>query len=92
MLYFFILGVLLLIAIGALLTAASSTDRDAQFASKLVTVLAFVFIIPVTLWSCFHTIDYGHVGLVKTFGAITGQTGSGLVFTAPWQDVDFSSH
>lgn len=34
-----------------------------------------------------HQVSNGHVGLVYTFGRITGQTTDGLVFTAPWQDV-----
>jgi hypothetical protein len=40
--------------------------------------------------SSFHQVRNGHVGLVYTFGAITGQRGDGhggFVLTAPWQEV-----
>ena len=34
-----------------------------------------------------HIVPAGNVGVVYTFGDITGQTDSGLVITFPWQDV-----
>lgn len=39
----------------------------------------------VTISASVHSVDAGHVGVVKTFGAITGQTGEGLVLTFPFQ-------
>lgn len=46
-----------------------------------------VLLIAVSIWSMFHQVPAGHVGLVYTFGAITGQRGEGLQWVAPWQDV-----
>lgn len=40
-----------------------------------------------TLVSSIKIIDAGHVGVVKTFGEITGQVGDGPTFVAPWSDV-----
>ncbi len=41
-----------------------------------------------TAFFSFHTVAAGHAGIVKQFGDIVGQTGSGLVTTAPWQSLD----
>ena len=38
-----------------------------------------------------HQIPAGHVGVVYTFGDITGQLGEGLQVTAPWQSVKVAS-
>jgi regulator of protease activity HflC (stomatin/prohibitin superfamily) len=52
-----------------------------------VAACAVVFVI-FTLISIVHAVDAGHVGIIKTFGNITGQTGAGLVTTWPFQDLD----
>jgi regulator of protease activity HflC (stomatin/prohibitin superfamily) len=44
----------------------------------------------ITIGSIVHIVDNGHVGLVYTFGGITGQRGDGsggMVVTFPWQSV-----
>lgn len=40
-----------------------------------------------TVLSCLYTVDAGYVGVVKTFGHISGQTTDGLVVVGPWQQV-----
>lgn len=40
-----------------------------------------------TIASSVYIIDAGHVGVVKTFGSINGQTGDGATVVAPWSDV-----
>ncbi|MDO8591342.1 MAG: prohibitin family protein [bacterium] len=40
-----------------------------------------------TVASSIQIIDAGHVGVVKTFGAITGQIDDGPSLVAPWSDV-----
>lgn len=55
--------------------------------SSGVVVLAWFII---TLFAVVHNVENGHVGLVKTFGAITGQRGDGtggLVLTWPFQSI-----
>lgn len=43
-----------------------------------------------TLFVSIHKVDAGHVGVIRTFGAITGDTdeNAGLIFTAPWQSFE----
>ncbi len=44
-----------------------------------------------TLASAVHQVDAGHVGVIRTFGAITDQSGSGLVVTWPIQTLEEAS-
>ncbi len=44
-----------------------------------------------TLVSSVHEVDAGHVGVVRTFGDITDQTGAGLVVTFPFQTLEEAS-
>jgi hypothetical protein len=46
------------------------------------------------LWTAFavvHIVGAGHVGVVYTFGDVTGQISAGLQTTAPWQNVRIAS-
>jgi regulator of protease activity HflC (stomatin/prohibitin superfamily) len=40
-----------------------------------------------TIASSIYIVDAGHVGVIKTFGAIDGQVGDGPAFVPPWADV-----
>lgn len=53
----------------------------------IFTPLLFLWIL-LTLLCSVNTVDTGHVGLVRTFGEITGQQGDGLNFKAPYQSVE----
>ena len=46
-----------------------------------------VALILVTLFASYHQIEAGHVGVVRTFGEITGSISEGPNFIAPWQTV-----
>ncbi len=49
-------------------------------------VIAVVWALMTILFSV-HQVGAGHVGVVYTFGSITGQRSSGLQVTAPWQSL-----
>jgi prohibitin 1 len=51
--------------------------------SALIVLVLFVGVF--TVLKTFHTVPAGSVGVIYQFGNITGQTGAGLVATAPWQ-------
>jgi prohibitin 2 len=53
--------------------------------------LAVLWISLTTIVHTFHQVDAGHVGVVRTFGDITDQTGSGLVVTFPFQTLEEAS-
>ena len=44
-------------------------------------------LILITLFASYQQIEAGHVGVVRTFGEITGSIGEGPNFIAPWQTV-----
>lgn len=74
---------------GEKLTVAGDSDgvilkRMGTFVA-LGGVLLFAF---VTAGLSIKQVDAGHVGVVKTFGNITGQIEPGVNFIAPWQHVD----
>ncbi len=48
---------------------------------------AVVFFVLFTAVRSFHTVSAGHVGVVYQFGGIVGQTDSGFVTIAPWQNL-----
>jgi len=50
-------------------------------------VFAVAFFVLFTAYRSFHTVSAGHVGVVYQFGGIVGQTDSGFVTVAPWQNV-----
>lgn len=53
-----------------------------------VAALFLVVWLVLTLLSSIHQVDARNVGVVKTFGSITGQVGEGFQFTMPWQTVE----
>lgn len=54
-----------------------------------VGVLFLIVWLITTIVASVHTVDYGNVGIIKTFGAIsTIRTEAGLTLTAPWQDFE----
>lgn len=54
-------------------------------------VLGVLWIGVATLVNSVHQVDAGHVGVVRTFGDITDQTGAGLVVTFPFQSLEEAS-
>jgi len=56
-----------------------------------VAGLAVALIVILTLWRAAYQVPAGHVGIVYTFGGITGQRDEGLQWIAPWQDISVAS-
>ena len=52
-----------------------------------ILVALGVALMLITLFSSYQQIEAGHVGVVRTFGEITGSIGEGPNFIAPWQTV-----
>jgi regulator of protease activity HflC (stomatin/prohibitin superfamily) len=97
----YIIVVLILSIVGIVLwkitgTAALNLRRD-EDQHRALAVHSFVgFAVPtlvaiITVWNMFYQVPAGHVGLVYTFGGITGQRGDGLQWVAPWQSVTEAS-
>jgi regulator of protease activity HflC (stomatin/prohibitin superfamily) len=66
--------------------------------NKIGTILIVGALVLFGVWGGLHTIlasvkqvDAGHVGIVYTFKNITGQTGEGLQWIAPWQGLRVES-
>jgi prohibitin 2 len=64
--------------------------RVGDIRTKAFLLAAGTFILWVLLSMLFvwHTVDAGHVGLVRAFGAYTGVKEAGLVTTFPWETVE----
>lgn len=94
----FITVILALITIGSFIFAKSLSKGDAnnryaaarkQLGKKVGMIVpmctAFIFILCM-LFSSMHIIDQTEVGVVRTFGQITGTLNSGMNFTNPFTD------
>ncbi len=58
----------------------------------LFWALCFLWFAIATPLFSFHQVATGHVGIVYTFGNITGQTGEGGQWIAPWQSMRTESY
>lgn len=69
----------------ALAGSKSTEDKEAAPKIKKFSIIGAVglFII-ITLFNSYEQVDVGHVGIVYTFGNITGQIPEGPNFIAPW--------
>lgn len=79
---------LIVLVVGGVLagtTAESGGEAVGIFA--VVGGIGFVAYIVLSVLMSIHQVDAGHVGVVYSFGEITGQTGEGIVWTAPWKEV-----
>jgi regulator of protease activity HflC (stomatin/prohibitin superfamily) len=79
------LGLLLVLTVAAIAGAGFVKMRGgpAGFVWAGYAVLALVL----TALSTYHQVNAGHVGLVYEFGQITGETGDGPQFIAPWKSL-----
>jgi regulator of protease activity HflC (stomatin/prohibitin superfamily) len=94
MFWFFIAGLwVIALVVGLVLTRRSYQNYLGKTASLKVWgwgtigVSTLVFIIATLLFSVAQ-IDTGHVGVVRTFGRISGQINPGVSLIAPWQSYD----
>lgn len=79
---------LIVLVVGGVLagtTAESGGEAVSIFA--VVGGIGFIAYIVLSVLMSIHQVDAGHVGVVYSFGEITGQTGEGIVWTAPWKEV-----
>lgn len=66
----------------------NSDDKIVKTGAGIVQIAAAALWILFTVVSSFHAVDVNEVGIVRTFGNITGQRESGPQFTLPWQSLD----
>jgi len=67
-------------------------EDDAKVTGRMLKIAAAGFFgllfAATSLGGAIHTVDAGHVGVVKTFGKITGNQSAGLVLIWPWQNME----
>lgn len=87
---FLVAGFIGLVALLVLIATAKDEKNSDDIAPSafFVALLMAIIVGVTTLVSSVHVIDARNVGVVKTFGSITGQIGEGFQFTWPWQSVD----
>lgn len=88
MFWFILTGLALVIGVGSILAGSAATTGEGKFggiAGGIAT--GFIWLGLTVAFFMGHTVENGHIGIVKTFGSITGTTGEGLVWTAPWQNL-----
>ena len=76
----------MLVFVGGLVVALSTPES--RPGSVVTTVVAAFVMVFAFFGSTYHSVDAGHVGLVKAFGAYTGVKEAGAVFTWPWETVE----
>ena len=97
----YFITVLLIILIGGgiwtlsnlFVTRAERSD-DTAFASAVRSCAVYVtlfFVVLISVRNMAYQVPAGHVGIVYTFGGITGQRGEGLQWVAPWKSVTYAS-
>lgn len=88
------LAIVWLLVIGGSIIALKSTDPknpnagESKAAALLVAIVATGVFGLATAWKSVARVDTGHVGIVRTFGRISGQVGPGVNFIAPWKTYD----
>lgn len=79
---------LIVLVVGGILAATvAESGGEAMGMFAVVGGIGFVVYIVLSILMSIHQVDAGHVGVVYSFGEITGQTGEGVVWTAPWKEV-----
>lgn len=85
MFWYVISAVAILVILGGLLV---SFAPEARAQALMVSGVTFALWLVVSMFFIWHSVNAGHVGLVKAFGAYKGVKESGLVTTWPWQQVE----
>lgn len=84
--WFVLTGIAIVIAAG-LIGFLRVATAEQKLAGRGGIALVIVAWIGITALMSVHTVENGHIGIVKQFGSIVGTTGEGLVTTAPWQNL-----
>lgn len=88
MFWIILLVIWVLVAGGGLIATRSATTPDGKASGWLVFGVATVLFACITGYKSMVRIDTGHVGIVRQFGRIEGQTNPGVSFIAPWKTFD----
>lgn len=67
------------------------SDRIGRTANTAILIGVPVIWVAWTIFASVHMVEAGHIGVVYTFGDVTGQVEAGLQTTAPWQAVRVAS-
>jgi len=91
---FFVWIIIMFVVFAGFFVAAailSSDEEDTKAIKKILRIVGVVVLVAgipvVTLLSSMNEVPAGSVGIVYKFGAIDGQTDSGLQFILPWQSL-----
>lgn len=75
--------------------ATSIESRDGKAVASMfhsgAVYVTPILVVLISVWNMAYQIPAGHVGIVYTFGGITGQRGDGLQWVAPWESVAYAS-
>jgi regulator of protease activity HflC (stomatin/prohibitin superfamily) len=82
------MGYFLFVGLLAVVTVVAFFFAPGLYKIAAIAGAALLFV-GVTIVASTDTVDNGHVGIKKQFGALVGEpTGQGLVSHAPWQSID----
>ncbi len=85
--WFVVTGLAIVVVMACLVVPRYTPRSETKAVAVAVAALTLVGWIGITAVLSFHTVENGHIGIVKQFGSITGTTSEGLVTTAPWQNL-----
>ena len=91
MVYFIFVSIVLLVGGSVWWSCRNNNDADVRKVGSSAALVAPALAVLFSVWESVYQIPAGNVGIVYTFGAITGQRGDGLQWVAPWQDVKKAS-
>lgn len=85
---YFILAVLVIVGgVGITFALARIFPDGRKLIAEVGYSGTFVLFLFLTVFSSYHQVQAGNVGVVYQFGGIIGQRGEGLQWVAPWQSV-----
>ncbi|MEK7515322.1 MAG: prohibitin family protein [Patescibacteria group bacterium] len=89
----YVTSVIIIIAIAAIAWYALKHFLSELFDrfKAAVAIVTAVLVLGVSVLNMPYQVPAGHVGIVYTFGGITGQRDEGLQWVAPWQDLHNAS-
>lgn len=85
--WFILTALAIIVILGALVGRGIAVSPQGKLTSVGVMVGAVIVWAGITALLCFHTVENGHIGIIKQFGALVGTTGDGPAFIAPWKSL-----